>query len=67
MEPNVLSYCRLRLDTWGLKAEQSLTLRTVGQDVVFLTGASVDFDVASPAIPSKQHLVERAYTASRLT
>nr|XP_061828893.1 uncharacterized protein LOC133614723 [Nerophis lumbriciformis] len=46
---------------------ESLTLRTVRQDVVHLTGASVDFHVASPASPSQQHLVERAYTAGRLT
>lgn len=37
----------------GLKGrEESLTLRNVRQDVVHLTGASVDFHVASPVTPS---------------
>lgn len=42
----------------GLKGRaESLTLLTVDQDVVYLTGASVYFHVASPAIPSNYYLI----------
>ena len=50
-----------------LKGEaESLALRTIRQDVARLTGASVNFHVASLARPSEQHLVKGAFTAGRL-
>lgn len=50
-----------------LKGEaESLTLRTIRQDVAHLTGASVDFHVASLTQPSEQHLVKGAFTVGRL-
>ncbi|KAK7881024.1 hypothetical protein WMY93_030613 [Mugilogobius chulae] len=51
----------------GLKGKtETLTLRTVRQDIAQLVGESVSFYVAPQARPREHHLIKDAYTANQL-
>lgn len=52
----------------GLKRmEESLTLRTIRQEVIEVKGVSVSFEVSAPEGPQVRHKITKAFTARELT